>query len=330
MSDPRDVCRGVPLVDDALLLELKQEVHDAQDLVDTRSRRRFFGRLLDRVTGRDRRFELATAETLAGVQRRTLDWVESLAAQRTMTDLALAEVYDGLIEATHRLDRVQQLGEWTASAVQQLAEVLGGVAGEMDARLAGHDLWLASLEGRLAMDDAVRRWRYPRPDPGLPWLVRAVLLAREVALGPAGEYVRRTQDPRIERRLMEVMLQDPPTPWYAGVRSVPRMLTEAWQELPTDDHRLMIAELLGHGSGGLEELAQGPLTASLATTMSLAAQAGIGDDPARTALIRHSGNGPGYLPSSLSVDELVRQIAQEQFKESDQRWARLGVKADDE
>ena len=52
VPDPLEVARGVPLVEDRLLLELLRDLNQADDLSRARGREGFFTRLLGRVTGR--------------------------------------------------------------------------------------------------------------------------------------------------------------------------------------------------------------------------------------------------------------------------------------
>ncbi|UCM88815.1 hypothetical protein [Streptomyces marincola] len=344
MPDAPDVvARGVPLIDDRLLLELANDLHTAEDLARARSREGFFARLLGRATGRHRVRERNIQHGLINSQRLTLEWLTSLTERMTVTNLVVAEVTDEVNGIRHHLAGNGPPGAWSAEGIDELGTVLARLARDTGRFLSDHERRLAAVEAQLALDASVRRWRRPRPDPGLPWLVGAVLLAREVAAGPAGEYAfgdgtGRTGHP-VRRELAERMLQDPPVPWFDGVKSVVGMIAAAVERLPSDDHRRMVAELLGVGlnlgrgagpgdgpAGPADRLAgpAGPLTSALAITADLvAAGAAPAAEAARKAVLAAGGPGDRFLATSLSVEQLVRRVVDEQFTEAATRRAHL-------
>ncbi|MYV57203.1 hypothetical protein [Streptomyces sp. SID3212] len=324
--NPREVALGVPLVDDRLLLELLNDLHTADDLVRATVREGFFARLLGQVTGRRRRQDLAVTGALVGAQRDTLAWLSGLTTRLAVTDLVVAEVSDEVARVREDVKGLDGRVRWAEGSIRELALVLGELAEQTGRGLAGHDERLRKVESRLAIDDAVRRWRHPRPDAGLGRLFGAVLLAREVAAGPAGEFSDTARDAHVEQELVERMLQDPPTPWYDGVRSVAGLLAEATRHLPGDDHRTMLAELLG--AGLREELtrARGPLSTALSTAAATTVR-GTDPDAAATKALRGAvRNGTRYVAASLTAEELLRQLVGEQFTEAAARRSRLQEK----
>ncbi|MFE7541651.1 diguanylate cyclase regulator RdcB family protein [Streptomyces platensis] len=210
--NPFEVVRGVPLVDDRLLLEVLNDLHTADDLVRAKVREGFFARLLTQVTGRGRRRDVAVAGGLVGAQRGTLAWLSGLTERLTVTDLVVAEVADEVGRVRTRVDQLNTRLEWAERGIRDLALVLAELAEQTGRGLAEHDERLCRVESRQAIDDAVRRWRHPRPDPDLGWLPGAMLLAREVAAGPAGEFAASGRGTHVEHEVVERMLQDPPTP----------------------------------------------------------------------------------------------------------------------
>ncbi|MFW6693193.1 hypothetical protein [Streptomyces sp. MAR4 CNX-425] len=326
MTDHLDiVARGVPMVDDRLLLELANELHTADDLSRAASREGFFARLLGHVTGRERIRERNMRDSVNSAQKHTFAWLTSLTERLTVTDLVVAEVIEEVGAVKRQQAALVAQGEWSAERIDELGELVGRLARDTGRVLHGHDRRLAAVETQLAIDASVRRWRWPRPDPGLSWLVRAVLLAREVAAGPAGEFAF-TGDGRVRVRddLVERMLQNPPAPWYDGSKSLAGLLTASVTALPGDDHRRMVAELLGAGLAG--ELAEPvrPLTRALADTAHRVATAHTDPGEAAGVALRNaSGNGGGYLWTSLSVERLLRRVVDEQFEEAAARRARL-------
>ncbi|MET9734612.1 hypothetical protein ABZZ79_29445 [Streptomyces sp. NPDC006458] len=322
--NPSDVASGVPLVGDRLLLELLNDLHTADDLVRATVREGFFARFLGQVTGHRRRRDLIVKGSLIGAQRDTLSWVSSLTGRLAVTDLAVAEVADEVGRVGGRTEELDARLRGTEKGVQELAFVVAELAERTGHAFGEHDERLRKIESSLAIDNAVRRWRHPLPDPKLGWLFGAVLLAREVATGPAGELSTDKGGGHIERELVGRMLQDPPTPWYQGVRSVAGMLAEATRHLPSDDHRLMVAELLGEGLPDGLSCERGPLSAALSgTAQASAASEADPEAVAGTALRRAVGNGSSYVAASLTVEELLRQVVREQFTEAAARRSRL-------
>ncbi|MGV9311017.1 hypothetical protein ACWDR0_02335 [Streptomyces sp. NPDC003691] len=319
-----DVARGVPLVDDRLLLELLNDLHTADDLVRARAREGFFARLLAQITGHGRRQDLAVTGALVGAQRSTLAWLSELTERLTATDLVVAEVIDEVTRVNERVDRLDVRLQWAEGGVRRLTVLLAQLAEQTGRGLAEHDERLRKVESSLAIDRAVRRWRYPRPDPDLGLLAGAVLLAREVAGGPAGEFAASNPGAGIQQELAERMLQDPPVPWYDGIRPLTGLLAEAVRGLPGDEHRTMLAELLGEGVPAELTGARGPLSSALRKAALATTVAGVDPDAAAEAALRATlGSGPDYVAASLSVEELVRHIIAEQFAEADSRRMRL-------
>ena len=322
--NPFEVARGVPLVDDRLLLELLNDLHTADDLVRAKVRQGFFARLLAQVTGRGRRQDLAVTGALVGAQRGTVAWLSGLTERLAVTDLVVAEVTDEVAQGRDRVDQLDARLQWAEGSIRDLALVLAELAEQTGRGLAEHDERLRKVESSLAIDDAVRRWRHPRPAPDLGWLHGAVLLAREVAAGPAGEFSASKGGTHVEQELVERMLQDPPTPWYDGVRAVVGLLAEATRHLPSDDHRIMLAELLGEGLWRELKGARGPLRSALSKAALATSVQGVDPDAAaRTALHSAVGHGTRYVASSLTAEELLRQLVREQFAEAASRRSRL-------
>ncbi|MBM9507942.1 diguanylate cyclase regulator RdcB family protein [Actinacidiphila acididurans] len=319
-----EVARGVPLVDDRLLLEVLNDLHTADDLVRTTAREGFFARLLAQVTGRARRRDLAVAGGLVGAQRGTLVWLTGLTERLAVTDLVVAEVTDEVGRIRAEVNRLDTRLRSAEQGIRDLALILAELAEQTGRGLAEHDERLRKVEARLAVDDAVRRWRHPRPDPGLGRLPRAVLLAREVAAGPAGEFAASGHSGYVEHDLVERMLQDPPAPWYDGVRSVAGLLADAARQLPGDEHRIMLAELLGEGVHKELTGERGPLSSALSTVALATGVEGVDPEAAAKAALRGAvGSGARYVAASLSAEELLRQIVAEQFAEAAARRARL-------
>ncbi|WP_031487629.1 diguanylate cyclase regulator RdcB family protein [Streptomyces bicolor] len=322
--NPSEVARGVRLVDDRLLLEMLNDLHTADDLLRVAVREGFFARLLAQVTGRGRRRGLAITGGLVGAQRGTLAWLTSLTDRLAVTDLVVAEVMNEVAQVRARVDRLGNRLQWAEQSVRDLALVLAELAEKTGRGLAEHDERLRRVESRQAIDDAMRKWRHPRLDPALGWLPGAMLLAREVAAGPAGEFAASGHGTRVELEVVERMLQDPPTPWYDGVKPVADLLAAATRHLPSDDHRIMLAELLGEGLR--DELAgvRGPLASALSKTALVTGMQGVAPEAAaRTALRSAIGNGSRYVATSLTAEELLRQLVREQFAEAASRRCRL-------
>ncbi|MGW1275933.1 hypothetical protein ACWD4V_03120 [Streptomyces tsukubensis] len=319
-----DIARGVPLVDDRLLLELLNDLHTADDLTRARAREGFFARLLAQVTGHSRRRDLAVTGALVGAQRGTLAWISELTDRLAATDLVVAEVTDEVTRVNHRVDRLDARLQWAEGGVRDLGIALAKLAEQTGRGLAEHDERLQRVESTLAVDRAVRRWRHPRPDPNLGRLAGAMLLAREVAGGPAGEYAASKPGAGVEHELAERMLQDPPEPWYDGIRPIVGLLAESTRTLPGDESRIMVAELLGEGVPEALTGTRGPLSSALRKTALATTVEGVDPDAAAVAALHTAtGNGSDYVAPSLSAEELVRQIIREQFTEADSRRSRL-------
>ncbi|MFE7541652.1 hypothetical protein [Streptomyces platensis] len=101
-------------------------------------------------------------------------------------------------------------------------------------------------------------------------------------------------------------------------------MAAATRHLPSDDHRIMLAELLGDGVREELTQARGPLSSALSKVALATGVRGLDPDAAaRTALRSAVGSGTRYVAASLSAEELVRQLVREQFAEAASRRVRL-------
>ncbi|WP_031485994.1 hypothetical protein [Streptomyces bicolor] len=109
-----------------------------------------------------------------------------------------------------------------------------------------------------------------------------------------------------------------------GVKPVADLLAAATRHLPSDDHRIMLAELLGEGLRVELAGVRGPLTTALSKAALVTGMQGVAPDAAaRTALRSAIGNGSRYVATSLTAEELLRQLVREQFAEAASRRSRL-------
>jgi hypothetical protein len=180
-----------------------------------------------------------------------------------------------------------------------------------------------------AVEKAIGRWQDGITYTGLPWAVRVVLLAQEVANGPAGAYEllapisveagspnptglagdpRRYQDMLADRILR---LSTPGDKWE-GLRDLVGLLGALVAEVSSVEDRELVSEVLGVGLvSDLAPLHRGPLSATVALALDEATRPGPLDGRTLHAVIRR-GCGGVYLPSKFTARAFVKQVVDEQ------------------
>lgn len=329
-TDPRAVVDGIPIAEDRVLLELANAMVVSADLVAYRSNQAFFPRLLATVLGQDRRRELLTLRSLTDGQRALDAWLGEVVQRGVLTNLAVARVATHLRETQLVAHRGAELGRRTAEDLRELAQVVARIAGVFDERLTELERWRAGTQLRLDAADAfetvVGRWEAGQSYAALPWPCQVLLLARELASGPCGDHELASGDSGYRDRLVNRILRDARTPRATAGFAVTTLLDQTARELPTDDHRLMMAEFLEAGLSPRLALPPGPLAATVMLTMELAtlAEERRPARPAATALDL-SRRRYGWLDGSATAAIFVRQVVAEQADSARRARARLEV-----
>ncbi|MER5770201.1 hypothetical protein [Streptomyces sp. NPDC001985] len=322
MSDPRSVVRELPLITDRILLELANSVVVAQDLTVYRRGQSLTQGLLARITGGERQRELLTAQALIDGQGALITWATELSGQVRDADLALVRVADCLLETRRRFEHSE---ERASAQVARLADVVARVAEVCQERLVELADRLAAVEHQQALiarrQDAaesfqlsVGRWEAGQTYSRLPWPLQVVLLAQEVATGPAGVLIGDPARDTVGERLVNAILAHSAKDLPTGGFTVARLLDEACEDTPEGQLRL-VAEILGSGlEPGLAAPA-GPLVALTAATVELWALPGAARParPAETAYALVSRRHGMWTPRAGSARPFVERAVGEQL-----------------
>ncbi|GAA1776661.1 hypothetical protein [Luedemannella helvata] len=346
MTDLEEIARNIPLVTDRLMIQLGNDIRGVNIKAVKEEKKGFFSRLWDTIKGSpDQRHIDAT---LAKNQRRIVKWATEMTEHQRVTNLALTEFAHALGEVRDMAWAAQRTADLARSEVRELAEIVGRAIDTINTRLDehqwrldDHDRQLASHrnvledhEARLQdldrrqlrvelwqagwqeFDDAVRRWEDHGAYRSLPWIVQIVLLAREIASGDAGLHAYVTSDNSYQLRLEQRILASSTTPQWIGRKSLERILNEAVEALPTDDHRQLVAELLGAGVPADDAIPETPLAGALRRAMELR-QLPAANRPESVGVVALS-NSP-YIQGGLTVRDAVRYAVEEQVTAVRQR-----------
>jgi hypothetical protein len=331
-TDLRAVVEGIPQVEDRVLLELTNAITVAADMVAYRTNQAFFPRLAATMLGlgADRKREVLTARALTDGQRALTDWLTEVSGRQAFTSLAMERMADHLKEARQVAQRSAELSRQTADELHELEQVVARIAGVFDERLAELERWRAGIQLRLDAADAfelsVGRWEAGQSYATLPWPCQVLLLAREVASGPSGDHELASDDSGYRDRLVNRILGDARTPEATTGFALSSVLDRTARELPSNNHRLMVAELLEAGLSPRLALPAGPLAATVMITMELAV---LSEElrpsrPAATALDL-SRRRYGWLDGSATTAIFVRLVVNELADRARQARTRLEV-----
>lgn len=339
MIDPREVVRNIPIATDRLLIQLGNDLNETRHHLDFRASEGFFARLKNRLTGRDRKRRDLIEERVHSGQAKTVEWMKELAARHQATNLALMEFGNALVEIQEEIVAGYAATELTRAEVRELAGIVSDLIGSVSARLDHHEWRLDEHEARLDFhgykidkleqslseldrrvlrtelwqagwadfEDALRRWEAQGAYANLPFPAQATLLAREVASSGAGLHAYATGDNSYQHRLEDRIISGARGAW-TGARSLERILNETASGMPSDDHRLMVAEILGLGVEPDDGIPRTPLAWAMATTLDLAVHpVNRGGNPGGQAL-----RTAGHILSSPTATEFVRLAVAEQ------------------
>ncbi|MFI6979209.1 patatin-like phospholipase family protein [Embleya sp. NPDC050154] len=204
-----ELARSIPLVSDALLLELVNCLQVATDLTRLPRHSGFFKAFVARTVGREAQSLLN--RNVVDAQRLLLQRIEELTGQGSVSNLALAQAGRLLARTRQDLDRLTTDESDHRTALDAtLTRLQAGWADQ-------HRLLTGRLEAMHHLDMLITAWSAEQTYRGLPWALQVVLLAQEAYRGPVGQYEFQSGDPMFRDLLANKIL--------AGSRTrLPRLL----------------------------------------------------------------------------------------------------------
>lgn len=326
-DDVRRIARRIPGVSDRSLLELVNGLGVARGVTADRATQGVIGRLFADLTGKSQQAQLLTFRALIDGQQALLELSTESAARSAVTDLALARVATHLRHTKDLAAATQRGHQQLAAEFAQFAAAVGQYIQVCDTRIEQLETWRATVDLRLAAEDilADTAARALSSYNGIPWPYLTVLMARDLASGPCGRWETQHGGAVFRTRIIDTIVttlkEIAGTP--DGGFAVAVVLDESWQALRSDDHRMLLAELLDAGLRPGLALTDRPLTGAVALTMELAAlPAGIRPDhPARTAL-ELSRRRNGWVDAGATVTGFVKRAVGEQLDLAAESWRR--------
>ncbi|MFI9586592.1 hypothetical protein ACIHCQ_33265 [Streptomyces sp. NPDC052236] len=275
-DDLRSLVQDVPLVTDRVLLELANSMVVAEDLTKFRREQTISRTLLARIIGRERQRELLTTQALIDGQHSLVTWATELSGHVQISDLALSRVADCVGETRRQLELVSGRASAQLTA---LADVVAQVAEACEERFVCVEDRLSALERqqtttalRLEAEEgfelSVGRWSAGQSYARLPWPLQVILLAMEVAAGPAGTYSFLAGRDKVSERLVNTILTTPRPGAPQGRFTIAELIDEACNTTPPDQLQL-VAEILGSGLEPSLTQPASPLIAVAATAVEL-------------------------------------------------------------
>ncbi|WP_435280357.1 hypothetical protein [Streptomyces koelreuteriae] len=319
-EDLYQLARDVPLVPDRVMLELANSVVVAADLTRFRQDQGVISGLLARIVGKERRRELLTTRALLDGRQALIGWVTELSGHVQVSDLALSRVANSLVETRRRAaaDTAR-----LSTQVTELAEVVARMAEVCEARLTRVEDRMSELEHRQAMTElrleadesfalSTGRWASGHTYARVPWPLQVVLLAAEVAHGPAGLHSHLTEGRTFDERLVNKIMSTP-SDAPEGSFVVTDLLDEACGSLAENELQL-VAELLGSGLDTSLAAPGGPLVSVIGSAVELWAlpQGARPAAPAKTALALVQRRHGMWTPRTSSARRFVEHVVAEQ------------------
>ncbi|MGR4853536.1 hypothetical protein [Streptomyces sp. LARHCF252] len=320
-EDLYQLARDVPLVPDRVMLELANSVVVADDLTRFRQEQGVIRGLLAGIVGKERRRELLTTRALIDGQQALIGWVTELSGHVQVSDLALRRVANCLGETRRRSESDTAR---LSARLTELAEVVARVAEACEDRFTRIEDRVSALEHRQALTElrlradesfalSTGRWASGQTYATLPWPLQVVLLAAELANGPAGLYGHQAGDKTFDERLVNKIMTTPRRDSPQGRFVVTDLLDEACGSLAGSERQL-VAELLGSGLETSLVAPTGALLSVIGSAVELWAlpQGARPAAPAKTALALVQRRHGTWTPRTSSARRFVEHVVAEQ------------------
>ena len=264
----------VPVLSDRMLVQLVQGIEVNRDLLRYQQRQGFIGRLLGELTGRNAGRELLLDLNLTGGQDALLHWVVELSKTLPVSIVALQEVKTLLFETRGAVRQHRKELEHLGADIDQLERRLEDLASEMGARYTAMDVRLREVELEVRahqdLDLRVSAWE-AGTYAGLPWIVQAALLTREIFSGAVAIYERESS--QHNRLRFRGMLASKFIARFHFTRSQPLVLAglldEAAENLASEDLEMSVA-IMDVRSRPIQRARNQKYLFTLGTTLELA------------------------------------------------------------
>jgi hypothetical protein len=308
-SDINALFADVPIANGRMLLEVVNGITVGRSMGGRRNG--FFTGLLAGVSGRQQRGTNAALAVLAEGQYGLAAWLTELTSGTAQTNLALDRSVRQIRQLRAALERVTERSEQLTGQLREVVELQIEQFDHLDERVTELELWRAAEDeyNRLFATWASGE-RYPR----LPWVFRVVLLAREMAGGPCGDWEHRNGERKYRDRLAHQVRADPGTRQAIdGLTTIRHLLDASIAELDGEEPMLMIAELLDAGLAPGLALPRRPLAATIVAALELSSLPAPVRPPRPAELaISLVRRQLGELEGATDRDSLVTQLVDEQ------------------
>lgn len=265
--------RRVPLVGDKALIDLINGIHVSKDIISYRKNRGFFGKLIDKIDGKDNKRQLLLDGNLIAGQEALFNWVLELTDSLRISQVALEVTQNSLLEARDAIRNQKQRLQKQEDAIIQLSEQLNQLAQQVAIRLNNLESRVRKLEVRVAanedLDQIVTAWAAGQTYTKLPWALQVALLAREVFSSSVIMYELETGDKERFRQLLVNKILATSKQLPNSFFGLGDLLDQSWAVMTKDDRELT-ASLLEIRSIPSQRLVNTPHLFVIGTTLELA------------------------------------------------------------
>ncbi len=260
LIDFRDLKRReaeIPIISDRILVDLVNSIQVNDDLISFRQRQGFLGHLLDNLTGADRKRQLAIDKNVNVGMQSLHDWVLDLANNLNVSNNAIADVEEKLLEARQALRNHRQE-----------LDLLTDITKQLHAKFDNHEKRLSNLEVYKAIDRAFMAWKSERTYQGFDWAIQVAFITREIVDYTLTDYERSTNDFELRQYLIDSLMdasKDIPNNSFSLVE-----LFNLANDRTSSENRKVAAYILESESISSERLVKTPYLFALGKTLELA------------------------------------------------------------
>ncbi len=312
--------RRVPLVSDKLLVNLVNGVQISKGIIDYRQSRGFFGQLLDKLTGSDRKRQILLDGNLIAGQQALKDWVLELTDSLRISQVALQVTQESLLETRDAIRNYNRLFSEHLDDFIALSESLDQLALAVHGRFDDIETRVKRLEinnsARDDFDRIITKWRAKQTYNSLPWVFQVVFLARETFSSSVATYEIKSGDTKYFRDLLVSKI-------VAENNELPNTFFDLHQLYEQNCHQLnsldieLVRGLIETNSIPRERLVDMPYHYSLSTSLELMnlPQSIKPPKPAECAL-ELCRSQIGHIEHVTDTEDFIKNVVEEAANDS--------------
>lgn len=203
MEELEDLERRVPIISDKALINLVNGIQVNRDLIRYQKQQGFFGRLFDKLAGKDTERQILLDGNLIEGQQALFNWAMEFADSLRISQIALELTQNSLFETRRAIRNQRETLTIHKQDISILDEKLNTLTHKIEGRIYRIEDRVSTLELNIAaqknFEQVITAWEAKLTYSSLPWIIQVAMLVKEVFSGSVSVYELRTKDMKTYR-----------------------------------------------------------------------------------------------------------------------------------